>query len=101
VARVVWTPAALHDITRVHTFLVSKNRDAAQRAVGAIREGVRPLAANPNIGRPVEPPYAKLREWLIRFGDSGYVLLYRHEYDVVAILAIRHMREAGYRVVAD
>ena len=96
-ARVVWTPAALHDITRLYEFLAPKNREAARRAVRAIREGMKRLAAHPDIGRPVEPPHADLREWLVRFGNAGYVALYRHEGDIAVILAIRHMREAGYQ----
>ena len=38
------------------------------------------------------------REWMIDFGDRGYVALYRQAegVDLVAILAVRHQREAGY-----
>ena len=36
------------------------------------------------------------REWLIQFGDSGYVVLYRLGGESVEILALRHMKEAGY-----
>ena len=38
----------------------------------------------------------EFREWLIDFGDSGYVVLYRLEARVAVILAVRHQREAGY-----
>jgi plasmid stabilization system protein ParE len=37
-----------------------------------------------------------LREWVIDFGDSGYVARYRLDPDEVVILAARHQREAGY-----
>jgi hypothetical protein len=30
------------------------------------------------------------------FGDSGYVALYRYEAELVAILAVRHGKEAGF-----
>ena len=96
-ARVVWTPPALRDVARLHGFLAPKNRDAARRAVRAIRQGVKLLAAHPEIGRPVEAMAAGFREWLIRFGDGGYVALYHYEDDVVAILAVRHGREVGYQ----
>jgi hypothetical protein len=35
---------------------------------------------------------------VIEIGDSGYVLLYRHEEadDAVYLLALRHQKEAGY-----
>ncbi|MDM7074577.1 type II toxin-antitoxin system RelE/ParE family toxin, partial [Enterobacter asburiae] len=37
----------------------------------------------------MEPEY---REWLIEFGDSGYVALYRVDTEIIAILAVRHQR---------
>lgn len=39
---------------------------------------------------------AACRELLIDFGDSGYVVLYRLEGELVTALAIRHQKEAGY-----
>jgi plasmid stabilization system protein ParE len=92
----IWTPEALRDVTRLHGFLAPKNRDATRRAVRAIRQGVKLLAAHPEIGRPVEAMPSGFREWLVRFGDGGYIALYRYEGDMVAILAVRHGREAGY-----
>ena len=94
--RVVWTPPALRDVARLHGFLAPKNRDAARRAVRAIRQGVKALAAHPAIGRPVEEMPPEFREWFIPFGDSGYVALYRYDGDSVAILAVRHGKEAGH-----
>ena len=49
------------------------------------------------MGRPL-PDMPELREWVIAFGDSGYVALYRHEPadDRVYVLAFRHQKEAGY-----
>jgi plasmid stabilization system protein ParE len=82
VARVIWTPAALHDITRLHDFLAPKNRDAARHAVQAIRQSVKLLGAHPELGRPAKAMPA-FREWLIRFGDGGYVALYRYQGDMV------------------
>lgn len=40
------------------------------------------------------PP--EFREWFIGFGDSGYVMLYRYDGELLAILAVRHGKEAGY-----
>ena len=95
-SRVVWTPHALRDAARLHEFLAAKNRAAARRAVGAIRQGVKALGAHPEIGRPVEDMAPEFREWFIPFGDSGYVALYRYDGDAVVILAVRHGKEAGY-----
>jgi plasmid stabilization system protein ParE len=40
VSRLIWTPSALRDVQRLYRFLAEKNRDAAKRAVQAIRSGV-------------------------------------------------------------
>jgi plasmid stabilization system protein ParE len=96
VTRLIWTPPAVRDVARLHAFLAPKNRKAARRAVRAIRQGVKALAAHPEIGRPIEEMPPEFREWFIQFGDSGYVALYRYNGELVAILAVRHGREAGY-----
>lgn len=77
-------------------FLAPRNPAAASRAVRAIREGMRIVAAQPGVGRPADRMDPEYREWLISFGDSGYVVLYRLETDVAVVLAVRHQREAGY-----
>jgi plasmid stabilization system protein ParE len=41
----------------------------------------------------MEPEY---REWLIEFGHSGYVALYRYDGQTAVILAVRHQRELEY-----
>nr|WP_305793215.1 type II toxin-antitoxin system RelE/ParE family toxin [Sedimenticola hydrogenitrophicus] len=92
----IWTPPALADVQRLYRFLAPKDADAAQRGVKAIRTGVKVLAHQPHLGRPVEEMDAEYREWLIDFGNSGYVVLYRIEGETVAILAVRHQKEAGY-----
>ena len=92
----IWAPAALQDVQRAYRFLAEKNADAANRAAKAIREGVKILADQPEIGRPVEEMEPEYREWLIDFGDSGYIALYRYDGHVAVILAVRHQKEAGY-----
>jgi len=39
---------------------------------------------------------ANYRELLIDFSDSGYIALYRHDDEVVTVLAIRHQKELGF-----
>ncbi|WP_233154736.1 type II toxin-antitoxin system RelE/ParE family toxin [Candidimonas nitroreducens] len=75
----------------------AKNIEAARRAVKAIRSGVKILAHQAQIGRPVEDMDAEFREWLIDFGSSGYVAMYRLDGDQAIILAVRHQKEAGYQ----
>ena len=95
-SRLIWTPQALDDVARLHDFLAGKDQDAAKRAVRAIREGVKVLARHPGIGRPAAEMDPAFREWLIAFGGSGYVVLYRLEASQVLLLAVRHGRELGY-----
>jgi hypothetical protein len=38
----------------------------------------------------------KHRELPIDFGDSGYIALYRHDDEIVTVLAIRHQKELGF-----
>jgi plasmid stabilization system protein ParE len=94
--QLVWTPPALADVSRLHSFLLSKSPDAASRAVRTIRQGVRLLGQHPEIGRPVEELPPEFREWVIEFGHGAYVALYRYDGRQIVILAVRHGREAGY-----
>ena len=89
---------AQSDLSRLHTFLVSKDINAAKRAMLVIREAFMPLTHAPMIGRPVEDS-EDLRELVIDFGASGYLALYRFEpaLDAVTILAIKHQREDDYK----
>lgn len=93
--RLIWTPQALADVQRLYRFLASKNMDAARRAVQAIRQGVKVLTLQPGMGRPIEDLPVEFREWMIDFGDSGYVARYRLDGDVIVVLAVRHQKEAG------
>ena len=95
-AALIWSPGALRDVQRLYRFLASKNPDAARRAVKAIRNGVKILAAHPAMGRPAAEMEPEFREWMIDFGDSGYITLYRYAGVNAIILAVRHQKEAGY-----
>lgn len=81
--QVIFASAAMQDLQRLRDFLRSKNADTARRAGEAI-------------GRIVDDLPEQFREWIIDFGDSGYVARYRIDNDVVTILAVRHQKEAGY-----
>jgi len=94
---VIFAPEAIRNIQRLREFLRRKNADAARRAGEAIMQSVRILEAQPCIGRPVDDLPDEYREWLIDFGDSGYVTRYRIDSDAVTILAVRHQKEVGYR----
>jgi len=94
-ARLIYSENALGNIERAFEFLAQHDPAVATEAVAAIRNGVQVLRDHPFIGRRVE---GEIRELVISFGRTGYVVLYRYipVSGVVRILAIRHQREIGY-----
>lgn len=94
--RLIWSPAALLDVQRLYRFLAPKNAEAARRAVKTIRESVQILALQPGMGRPAQDMEPEYREWLIDFGQSGYVALYRFDGQTALIVAVRHQKEFDY-----
>ena len=54
------------------------------------------LGHQPHIGHPIEELPDEFREWVIEFGDSGYLVRYRIDADSVTILSMRRQKEAGY-----
>jgi plasmid stabilization system protein ParE len=93
--QVIFAPGAIQDLQRLREFLRPKNPLAAKRAAETILKALQVLGQQPQIGRPVEDLTETFREWMIDFGDSGYVARYRFEGGIVTILALRHQKEAG------
>ncbi|MGM7448807.1 type II toxin-antitoxin system RelE/ParE family toxin [Idiomarina sp. ST20R2A10] len=92
----IWSPAALADVQRLHDFLRDNDPIVAREAVKSIRKNAHILAYQPEIGRPLDDMPIEFREWLIDFGQSGYVALYRYDGIKTIILAVRHQKEVGY-----
>jgi len=92
--QVIFSPAAIRDLERLRDFLRPKNPSAAKRASETILKAVRALGMHPHMGRLVEDLPQQYREWLIEFGDSGYVVRYRIDENTLTILAVRHQKEA-------
>ena len=86
--------AAAADLARLRDVLADKNPDAARRAVLAIAEAIDSLAAYPDRGRPSSTE--GLRELLVPFGRSAYVIRFAHnsQSGEVIIMRIWHGREA-------
>jgi plasmid stabilization system protein ParE len=101
VPRVIVTEGAAQGLEHCRQFLATKNPLAVKRAGQIIERQFALLETTPDIGpdigRPL-PELPELRELIINFGDSGYVILCRHEPadDTVYVLAFRHQKEAGY-----
>jgi plasmid stabilization system protein ParE len=83
-------------LERLREFLRPKSPIAAKRAGEVIVKAVQVLGLQPKLGRPIEDMPDEFREWIIDFGDSGYVARYRIDTDAITILAVRHQKEVGY-----
>ncbi len=94
--QVVLTQRAIRDLQRLEEFLRPKNPAAAKRASETIIKAAQMLGSYPHMGRPVQDMTEQYREWLINFGDSGYVARYHFDHVLVTILALRHQKEAGF-----
>ncbi|WP_280540205.1 type II toxin-antitoxin system RelE/ParE family toxin [Chromohalobacter sp. 11-W] len=94
--QVIFAPAAIRDLERLREFLRPKNPAAAERAAQAILQGVQALGENPHIGRPIDDLPEAYRDWLIDFGDSGYIARYLVDTNTVVVLAIRQQKEASF-----
>ena len=94
-ARVIYTPAAVHDLERLVDFLLTKDTFAASETAELVTSAISMLEKHPLLGRAATD---NLRELVISRGQSGYLALY--DYDAVTdtsvVLAIRHQLEAGY-----
>jgi len=95
--RVRYTREAKEDLERLYLFLLEQDLQVARRAKDAITKGMEFLKDFPFACRKAIPDNPFLREMLISFGHSGYVVLFEVEdKKTVTILAIRHQREEDY-----
>jgi plasmid stabilization system protein ParE len=98
--RVRFTEEAREDLQRLYGWLLDRDEgdnSVAERALQAIREGVTVLQLAPLSCRRADTGNPFLRELVIGFGASGYVLLFEVEDGhTVTVLAARHQREDDY-----
>jgi plasmid stabilization system protein ParE len=97
VARLIYSPVALHDLERLFEFLAERDPQAAVDAMQVIRSAVDILGVHPLVGRVRD---GEVRELVISFGASGYLALYRYLAvpGIVRVLGFRHQRELDYPV---
>lgn len=95
-ASVYFSAHTLDDLERLFDFIAVHDPASANRAAQRIADATRILRDHPLIGRPVR---GDIRELVISSGRTGFVALYRlgNGISTVAILTLRHQREAGYR----
>lgn len=83
-----YTRGARDDLLHLYQFQLERDIDVAERALEAIREGTRVLKSFPFTCRKADEQDPFLRELLVSFGSSGYVVLFEVEDDTtVSILA--------------
>lgn len=84
--------AARDDLDRLHAFLSPKNPEAANRAVDLIYEGALSLRDGTGKGRPLRGGF---RELIVPFGKGAYILRYRinEALDAVVVVRVWHSRE--------
>lgn len=95
--RIRYTRQAHDDLQRLYDFLLEKDHGAAERALAAIRHGTDLLRAFPFSCRKADADNPFLRELIVPFGASGYVMLFEIEDgQTVTVLAVRHQWEEDY-----
>ncbi len=92
--KVVVSAEAMADLNRLRGFLADNDLDAAGRAMAVLRAALRSLAILPGRGRPSGIP--GMRELVVPFGRSAYLVRYAHLADQETVLIVRiwHGREA-------
>jgi plasmid stabilization system protein ParE len=92
--KLVVSKEALGDIERLRTFLDEKEEAAEQHAVAVLRRAVGSLEIFPGRGRPSGIP--GVRELVVPFGHSAYLVRYFHnrERETVVVIRVWHEREA-------
>jgi plasmid stabilization system protein ParE len=95
--RVRYTAGARRDLLRLYEFLLDRDMAAAERALEALRKSTEILEEFPFTCRKADPSNPFLRELIVPFGSSGYVVLFEiDDATTVTILAVRHQREDDY-----
>jgi plasmid stabilization system protein ParE len=93
-----FTQTFYEDLHRLSDFLIERDPDIAERALGAIQKALTILQDFPLMARRVSADDPLLRELVIPFGSAGYVVLFKViDETTVIVLAARHQREEDYR----
>jgi plasmid stabilization system protein ParE len=95
---VEFSPQAKRDLQRLYEFLLEHDRDVARRALRAIANGVEMLELFPRSCRLAAGTRKReLRELVVPFGNTGYVLLFRlRPPSRVQVVGLRHQREDDF-----
>jgi plasmid stabilization system protein ParE len=96
--RIRFTLEAKQDLERLYGFLVAHDLAAAERALEIIDRAWTILEEFPFSCRKADEANSSfIREFVIPFGNAGYVALFEIDDDLtVTVLAVRHQREDDY-----
>jgi plasmid stabilization system protein ParE len=96
--RYVLEPEAQDDLERLYQFLLDASPEIADAAIERIYDSLGTLEIIPHSCRKAESVDGMaLRELIINFGRSGYLVLFEiRSDDTVLVLAIKHQRESDY-----
>ena len=91
---ILLSPDAVEDVERLRFFLDQHSPATAQRALALIWRAIERLEQFPDLGMQTED--AELRQIVVRFGASGYIVRYAvlAEAQDILITRIWHGREA-------
>ncbi len=91
---ILLSPDAEEDVERLRTFLIQENPDAARRALDVIWAAIDRLQDFPALAMATED--ADIRQIVVRFGTSGYIVRYviLPKTNDVLVTRVWHGREA-------
>jgi plasmid stabilization system protein ParE len=89
---ILLSPDAVEDVERLRSFLDQNNPDAARRALASIWTAIDRLQEFGDLGMPTAD--AGIRQLVVRFGASGYIVRYAVLSGDILITRIWHGREA-------
>jgi toxin ParE1/3/4 len=89
---ILLSPDAVEDVERLRSFLDLNNPGAAQRALASIWTAIGRLQEFPELGMSTAD--ADIRQLVVRFGASGYIVRYAVLPPDILITRIWHGREA-------
>ena len=93
-SQIIYTDEFISDFERLYTFLAESNPVAAQKLAALLEEKLDLLVTIPK----AFAFFGEFRLYLLRFGSSGYAILYDYDedLDVIIVLRIKHQKEAGF-----
>ena len=92
-----YTQTFYDDLDRLADFLIERDPDLVERALGAIQKALMILQDFPLMARRASADDPLLRELVVPFGSAGYVILFKVVSETsVIVLAVRHQREEDY-----